>query len=52
MYSGHLLQMVGLHQNLFDDDRYDEPGSLTFPFAPIEYGQGPIEMKYDSHRLA
>ena len=52
MYSGHLLQMVGLHQNLFDDDRYDEPGSLTFRFAPIEYGQGPIEMKYDSHRLA
>ncbi|MGB2045358.1 MAG: hypothetical protein ACPHUD_06480, partial [Porticoccaceae bacterium] len=52
MYSGHLLQMVGLHQNLFDDNRYDEPGSLTFRYAPIEYGQGPVEMKYDYHRLA
>jgi hypothetical protein len=52
MYSGHLLQMVGLHQNLFNDNRYDEPGSLTFRYAPIEYGQGPVEMKYDYHRLA
>ena len=44
MYSGHLLQMVGLHAMLFDDHRYDEPGSLTFRFAPVEYGQDPIEM--------
>jgi len=51
MYSGHLLQMVGLHEVLFDDYRYDEPGSLTFRFAPVEYGQGPIEMKYDHNRL-
>jgi len=51
MYSGHLLQMVGLHAVLFDDDRYDEPGSLTFQFAPLEFGKGPIEMKYDHHRL-
>ena len=52
MYSGHLLQMVGLHAMLFDDHRYDEPGSLTFRFAPVEYGQDPIEMEYDHHRLA
>jgi len=51
MYSGHLLQMVGLHETLFDDRRYDEPGSLTFRFAPVEYGQSPIEMKYDHDRL-
>jgi len=51
MYSGHLLQMVGLHETLFDDHRYDEPGSLTFRFAPVEYGQGPIEIKYDHDRL-
>lgn len=51
MYSGHLLQMVGLHEMLFDDHRYDEPGSLTFRFAPVEYGQPPIEMKYDHDRL-
>ncbi len=52
MYSGHLLQMVGLHETLFDDHRYDEPGSLTFRYAPPEYGQKPIEMKYDHNRLA
>ena len=51
MYSGHLLQMVGLHEMLFNDHRYDESGSLTFRFAPLEYGQGPIEMKYDHDRL-
>jgi hypothetical protein len=52
MYSGHLLQMVGLHEMLFDDRRYDEGGSLTFQFAPIQYGQSPIEIKYDHDRLA
>ena len=51
MYSGHLLQMVGLHETLFDDHRYDEPGSLTFRFAPVEYGQNPVEIKYDHNRL-
>lgn len=52
MYSGHLLQMVGLHVSLFDDYRYDEPGSLTFRYAPVEYGDELVEMKYDHHRLA
>ncbi len=51
MYSGHLLQMVGLHEMLFDDRRYDEDGSLTFRFAPVRYGQDPIEIKYDHDRL-
>ena len=51
MYSGHLLQMVGLHATLFDDNRYDEPGSLTFRYAPVEYGQAPVEMKYNHERL-
>ncbi len=52
MYSGHLLQMVGLHATLFADDRYDEPGSLTFRYAPLQYGQDPVEIKYDHNRLA
>ena len=52
MYSGHLLQMLGLHAVLFDDDRYDEPGSLTFRFAPVAYGEDPIVMEYDHNRLA
>ena len=52
MYSGHLLQMLGLHAVLFDDDRYDEPGSLAFRFAPVAYGEEPIVMEYDHNRLA
>ena len=51
MYSGHLLQMVGLHETLFNDHRYDEAGSLTFRYAPPQYGQDPIEIKYDHDRL-
>ncbi|MBJ89735.1 MAG: hypothetical protein CMO98_07730 [Woeseia sp.] len=52
MYSGHLLQMLGLHESLFDDDRYDKPGSLTFNFAPVAYGESPLEIVYDHSRLA
>jgi len=52
MYSGHLLQMVSLHESLFDDHRYDEPGSLPFVFPAIEYGGEPLRMDYDHERLA
>ena len=52
MYSGHLLQMVGLHEMLTGDRRYDAPGALTFRFAPVQYGQSPTEIKYDHDRLA
>ncbi len=30
MYSGHLLQMVGLYEDLYEDRRYDAPDSITF----------------------
>ena len=52
MYSGHLLQMVSLHESLFGDHRYDEPGSLSFVFPAIEYGDEPLRMNYDHERLA
>ncbi|CAL9660246.1 hypothetical protein [Streptomyces sp. enrichment culture] len=46
MYSGHLYAMVGLHSMLFDDDRYDEPGALTFDWNPIFQGLGPERYEY------
>ena len=52
MYSGHLLQMVGLHEALCNDRRYDDPGSLLFRFASVSYGGSPTEIKYDHERLA
>lgn len=52
MYSGHLLQMVGLHETLFNDRRYDEPGSLLFRFASVSYDGSPTEIQYNHDRLA
>ncbi len=51
MYSGHLLQMVSLYEMLFDDRRYDRPGSLSFSFSPIEYGADPTIVEYDHQKL-
>lgn len=52
MYSGHLLQMIGLHEALSDDRRYDQPGSLLFRFASVSYDGTPTAIKYDHERLA
>ncbi|WNE95332.1 hypothetical protein PS467_08190 [Streptomyces luomodiensis] len=41
MYSGHLYAMTGLHATLFDDDRYDAPGALTFEWNPVFQGLAP-----------
>ncbi|KUI70147.1 Linalool dehydratase/isomerase [Cytospora mali] len=46
MYSGHLLLMVSLHGMLFDSDRYDEPGALTFDWDPMFFGMGPEKFSY------
>ncbi|MCJ1237821.1 hypothetical protein MMC14_005808 [Varicellaria rhodocarpa] len=35
MYSGHLLLMVSLYSMLFNDDKYDQAGALTFHWDPI-----------------
>lgn len=41
MYSGQLLLVVSLYGILFDDDKYDEPGELTFDWNPIFVWMGP-----------
>lgn len=51
MYSGHLHAMVGMYASLFDDDRYDAKGSLTFRYDPIFYGFGPEVYEYDHATL-
>ena len=30
MYSGHLLQMIGLYETLYGDAKYERPGSIIF----------------------
>lgn len=51
MYSGHLHAMVGMYATLFDDDRFDAKGSLTFRYDPIFYGFGPEVYEYDHATL-
>lgn len=51
MYSGHLLLMVSLHAMLFDDDKYDAPGALTFHWNPIFWGMGPESFPYSRSTL-
>ncbi|KAI9034062.1 hypothetical protein DFJ74DRAFT_700453 [Hyaloraphidium curvatum] len=51
MYSGHLLAMVALYAVLCNDDRYDQPGALTFLFDPIFWGMGPEKFEYSATQL-
>jgi hypothetical protein len=34
MYSGHVLEMVGLYRMLYGDRKYDAEGSITFTWKP------------------
>lgn len=40
MYSGHLLLMTSLYAMLFDDDEFEQPGSLTFQWRHWAWGFG------------
>ncbi len=40
MYSGHLLLMTSLYAMLFDDDEFEQPGSLTFKLRNLSWGLG------------
>lgn len=50
-YSGHLLLMTTLYAMLFDDDRYEEEGALTFLYNPVFYGMGPETYPYTRSTL-
>ena len=47
MYSGHLHAMLGLYRMLYDDPKYDQPGSISFVKAPIFHGMGPERYDYN-----
>jgi len=50
MYSGHLVNMVELYQMLYRDDKYDQPGAITFRWEWM--GELLDEFKYDGDKLA
>lgn len=51
MYSGHLLLMVSLHAMLFNTDKYDKDGALTFNWNPMFFGLGPETFSYNRTSL-
>lgn len=52
MYSGHLLQMASTYAMLYNSDKYEKPGALTFVHDPIGRGMGKEEFPYDTLKLA
>jgi hypothetical protein len=51
MYSGHLLLMTSLYAMLFDDNEFEQVGSLPFNWNPIFYGLGPETFSYNTQTL-
>lgn len=50
MYSGHVHAMAGMFGVLFDDDRYEKEGGLTFSFNPV-FSSGAENYVYDLSSL-
>jgi len=48
MYSGHILQMIGLYELLYQDKKYDKPGAISFSIT----GQNPFVHTYNHRSLA
>ncbi|QUT05741.1 hypothetical protein KFK14_22830 [Sphingobium phenoxybenzoativorans] len=48
MYSGHLLQMIGLYELLYQDGKYDKPDAITFAIT----GENPFVHTYNHESLA
>lgn len=52
MYSGHLLLMTSLYGMLFDDDEFEQEGSIVFDWNPIFWGLGHEKYVYSNRSLA
>lgn len=48
MYSGHLLQMIGLYQLFYQDRKYDRPDAISFSIT----GENPFTHDYSFTSLA
>ena len=43
--------MVSLYSMLFDDDSFDQDGSICFNWDPVFWGLGPEQFKYSRSTL-
>ena len=51
MYSGNLLMITSMYAMLFDDDKFEKPGSLTFEWKPQFWGLGKQTFVYDNRSV-
>ncbi len=51
MYSAYVQSMTLMYNYLFDDDRYAQPGALTFNHWSMFWGGEPKQFKYDQFSL-
>jgi hypothetical protein len=51
MYSAYVQSMTLLYNYLFDDDRYCQPGALTFSFFTPFWGGAEKRFEYDQNTL-
>ncbi len=51
MYSAYVQSMALLHHYLFDDDRYAQPGALTFSYWSFFWGGKERRFEYDQRSL-
>ena len=51
MYSGHLLNMINLHEMFYRDGRFSKPGALKFAYKPVFRGLGPQTFEYREQQI-
>lgn len=51
MFSAYVQSMTAMYNVLFDDDRYTEPGSLSFEYWSPFWGGEPKSFRYDQNTL-
>ncbi|MDZ7881901.1 MAG: hypothetical protein U5N53_02825 [Mycobacterium sp.] len=51
MYSAYLQSAATMFNVLFDDDRYAQPGALSFRFNALFWGHGDKDFTYDQNSL-
>lgn len=51
MYSGHLLNMINLHEMFYREGKFSTPGALKFEFKPLFRGMGPETFEYSEQDI-
>lgn len=51
MYSGHLLNMINLHEMFYRTGRFEAADALKFEYSPMFRGMGPETFEYNEQQI-